>query len=157
MRMFRFSVEVVSCVPTTRRTDDGSLWRNVFGNNPVGLFWGQPIYRLVEPMSYSTPNLSITVGAGFETDLGTIPGIFGWIVGGLEKLRLIKRMDKCAILHDYLWAVADSAKNQRAAYKNADDIFLDALLSEGQPAWYAYLAYGVVRAVAELKLFFRKL
>lgn len=150
--------------PTGFRTDHNSRWRKLFGENPLGHYWGRPIVRVTEGFTFKFGNVDdplfkIEVKAGFQTDLGTAPGPLGSIIWALAKLGLIKEnLDMVAVLHDLLWWRADKASPKDApyCYWAADVVFLHAMIVRGQPKWFAKTVYNVVRTVGKLKLFSRK-
>jgi hypothetical protein len=90
-------------------------------------------YILTRPLKYLNGQKLITVPAGFETDLASIPRIFRPIFTGHGKSR------KPAALHDYLYHV-------RLDRKEADQIFYDALLAVGMNRLGAWTMYRAVRA-----------
>lgn len=154
----KFDPEHLTYIPTGRRTDDGSWWRKTFGNTRFGLYWGRPIVRTSSALTYTGPTTSVTVPKGFECDLGTLPGPLGALVRLCVRLRIIPEpLAVAAVLHDYLWALADGADNPSQAYREADALFYDALLTRGHPKWFARIAWATVRFAAEVKLWARTL
>ena len=147
---------MINFEPTGRRTDDGTWWRKTFGNNWVGLFWGQPIVRLTEDFTVRLPNgVHFTIPKGYEWDRGTAPGLFGLLVKLLAFLRLIKATeDVSAIVHDRQWQLADQLPilHQATGYAEADKTLLKLMMLHGQPRWYAVVVYKLVRLVAHIKL-----
>jgi len=152
--------------PTGRRTDDGSKWRSFFGDNWVGLMWGQPIVRLAEEVTYRFPlpdtlqYADIHVPAGFECDLGTAPGPIGYFIRFLETVGAIpKTLNIAAVVHDRLWAWADNQplEDQEHAYWFSDVVFHKLLKELGNPGWWAAIVYTTVRTAGNLKVLLRKL
>lgn len=90
-------------------------------------------YELVEPMTWTHDEHWVTVPAGFQTDLASIPRIARFLFPGHGKTR------KPAVLHDYLYA------NNFGTRKGADLLFRLAMEQEGMSLWRRQLAYRAVR------------
>lgn len=75
----------------------------------------------------------ITVPAGFETDLASIPRAFQILIPVNGKHR------KPAVIHDYLYA------NRIGKRGRADSVFLEAMKSVGVSWWKRRLMYAAVR------------
>lgn len=96
---------------------------------------------LLEPLSYDVGHLgsgeTITVPAGFVTDFASVPRIFWSIIapGGLHAA--------AAVVHDYLYR----SEEGRARYsrREADAIFLEAMLASGTPLLRARIMWLAVR------------
>lgn len=87
------------------------------------------------PLIWATEKETITVPAGFETDLASIPrmvrGVPGFAPTGLSR--------RPAVLHDYLYASGD--RSRRAA----DVLFYYALRAETVPEPIARIYFRAVR------------
>lgn len=88
-------------------------------------------FELLNPLKYHTKKLSVSkrdivVPAGFQTDFASF--------------FIIKFGEKSATLHDYLYA------SHLVSRKKADEIFLEALETEGVSYWRRYSCYYGVRA-----------
>jgi hypothetical protein len=87
------------------------------------------------PLIWATEKETITVPAGFETDLASIPRMVRG-VPGFEPTGLSRRP---AVLHDYLYASGD--RSRRAA----DVLFYYALRAETVPELIARTYFRAVR------------
>jgi hypothetical protein len=87
------------------------------------------------PLIWATEKEKITVLAGFETDLASIPrmarGVPGFSPTGLSR--------RPAVLHDYLYASGDRPRME------ADRLLYVALLAETVPEPIARIFYEAVR------------
>ena len=94
------------------------------------------IKRLVYPLEFESESLGriITVPAGFECDLGSVPRIpFAyWLFGGVA--------DSAAALHDWLYS-----GRERVTRKQADAVFNEAMKASGTAAWRRYPMTWAVR------------
>ena len=98
---------------------------------------GRAVFRVAEPFTFEVGRLgsgfAITVPAGFESDLASVP----WWA-----LRLIDvgALARSAVLHDYL--------RERLAFSKieGDAIFLTAMAAESVKAWQRELVYAAVRS-----------
>lgn len=102
-----------------------------FLNEPIMKYCGSDVWSLVEPFQYLTKDgKKITVPRGFTTDLASVPRLpIVWLLFGGQA-------DKAAILHDYLY------RTGRVSRKEADRIFREAALEEGEgalTAWFMWL------------------
>ena len=77
-------------------------------------------------------NNMVCVPAGFVTDFASIPWLF-WTL-----LPSWGRYGKAAVIHDYLY------QTQSRTRKEADDIFLEAMLISGTREWKARIMYLAV-------------
>lgn len=91
-------------------------------------------YRIEEPLIFFTSDdTTITVPAGFETDLASVPRFFWRIIPPFG------RYTAAAIVHDYL------CRRIPRNYKYADRIFLEAMEALHVPRWKRYTMYYAVR------------
>jgi len=91
-------------------------------------------WKLVEPITICIEDGRCwTIPKGFRTDFASVPKIF-WNI-----LPPFGRYGKAALLHDYFY------RTQIIPRKEADKIFLEAMLMMGVPAWKAYIMYWAVR------------
>jgi hypothetical protein len=111
-----------------------------FANNPT-FAWEKNSYRaqLREDLFYETGNEVLVVPNRYYTDFATIPR-FLWVLASPYDPQ--HRLP--ATLHDYLYFLrgGDPYGLSRA---DSDRVFLQAMESEGQPAWRALTMYRAVR------------
>jgi hypothetical protein len=92
-------------------------------------------WRLGKPLSYSSEvaRRVITVPAGFETDLASVPRLplVYWLCGG--------RANKPAVVHDFLYTKGIVPREM------ADAVFLEAMRTVGVPIIYRRLMWAGVR------------
>lgn len=92
-------------------------------------------WNLVEPCIYQSDLWEplITVPAGFETDLASIPSIFTPLIpkNGMHRA--------AAIVHDYL------CRDKSFSRPLADRIFLEAMKLLGVPTWQRWSMFAAVR------------
>jgi hypothetical protein len=104
---------------------------------------GRGLYTVMEPFTYQVgrvdSGVEITVPAGFETDLASIPRLARWLIspGGLHA--------KAAVLHDALYHDAAQRQWFQLTRENADETFLEAMEVLGVPAWRKQVMYYSVR------------
>jgi len=93
------------------------------------------LWELDEPLTYVTLDAeTITVPAGFVTDLASIPRAFQNLISVNGRHRAP------AILHDYLYSIRDRERSM------CDDLFLEAMASVGvrwSQRWVMYLAVRI--------------
>ena len=97
---------------------------------------GRAVFRVAEPFTFEIgrlgSGLAITVPAGFESDLASVPA---WA------LRLIDAgaLARAALLHDYL--------RERLAFSKieGDAIFLTAMAADDVKPWQRELVFAAVR------------
>lgn len=96
---------------------------------------GQGAWVLLSPLEYeSTGGQVYTVPAGFRTDFASVPRVpmAYWLAGSTAH--------RPAVLHDFL------VGSPLVSRRQADDIFLEAMLSLGMPRWRARLMHLAVRS-----------
>jgi len=100
--------------------------------------FGEKWARLTSPLRYvSSSDRLFVVPAGFATDFASIPRLLWTLVGSPAA----GRYRRAAVLHDYLYAQADTVGVSR---KEADRVFLEAMMVSGvHPARAKTLYYGV--------------
>lgn len=115
-------------------SDFSGIEHGVLDKELVCLYWdGRHVKRIIVPV-------------GFETDFGSIPKMFHWLV------KPVGKSERGYVVHDWL-SVADM-KDDR---KKADIIMREALIYCGVAKWEAWLAYSAVRLFNPLyEKFFRK-
>jgi len=89
---------------------------------------------VTKPLVWDDSEHLITVPIGFEFDFASVPWLFQRLIpksGGLY--------DRASCLHDYLYVSHITTRKQ------ADDLFLKAMLSDGVKKWRAYSMYWAVR------------
>ncbi len=91
-------------------------------------------WRLASPLVYRTRRGDlIRVPEGFVTDLASVPRVpLVWELCGACG-------NRAAVVHDWLYHIADRSRAE------ADRIFREALLDEGEPAWRAWTMWLGVR------------
>jgi hypothetical protein len=96
---------------------------------------GRPLMRLHAPLLYESDLLGyvVTVPEGFETDLASVPRIplAWWLTGG--------HGNRAAVVHDYLLGRPGLTR------RTCDQVFREALVASGAPAWRTWLMYAGVR------------
>ena len=104
----------------------------MFSTTPILKVGDADTWELVVDVPYvSAAGEVITVPAGFQTDLASIPQMFQWLIPVNGRHRAP------AILHDYLYVIQDRPR------KACDDLFLEAMASVGvrwSQRWAMYLA-----------------
>jgi hypothetical protein len=94
----------------------------------IGTCDGMTVYRLETPLVYNDGERVITVPAGFETDLASVPRVpIAYLAWG-------DRAHREAVLHDYLYSIGAVPDLPRAA---CDALFRQAMISRGNP-WRIY-------------------
>lgn len=115
----------------------GSRWRG-----RISLAWVDASrWRLRQDLGFhSTPLGWVTVPAGFETDLISLPGIG----------RLAFRTDgaelPAALIHDYLYTAVGRDDFPMLTRQRADRVFLEAMTDLDVPPWRRAVMYLAVRA-----------
>ncbi|PAF46347.1 hypothetical protein BKH46_07710 [Helicobacter sp. 12S02634-8] len=98
---------------------------------------------LLEPIAYTTKaGEYILIPKGFESDGGSIPKIFWWLLSPFENY------SKCCILHDYLCTQFHQGKLTRSY---CDKIFLEAMESINIKKSTRLALYLAVRLYAKIK------
>ena len=101
----------------------------------IGPWRGRTVYRLLEPLIYDSGEQIITVPAGFETDLASVPRL------PIVYLEWGDRAHREAVLHDYLYSIEAVPELPRKA---CDKLFRQAMISRGNPWWiYQPMYWGV--------------
>lgn len=94
------------------------------------------LWTLLTPLEYYSALLDerIEVPAGFVTDLASVPRLIVAysIFGGHASWE--------AVVHDYLYRTRLDLSERLC-----DDVFLEAMISDGEPAWRRQLMYRAVR------------
>lgn len=96
---------------------------------------GRGSWRLLTPLEYQSDvaNKTIVVPTGFVTDFASVPRLpVTYALAG-------DTAHKAAVVHDWLYSTGDFARNL------ADKVLKEAALTEGVPAWRAWLIYAGVR------------
>lgn len=96
----------------------------------------RPIWTLLTPLEYYSEILDerLEVPAGFVTDFASVPRVlFAWIIAA-------GHASWEAVIHDYLCRLRPDIPR-----RVADEIFLEAMESDGEPAWRRNLMYTAVR------------
>jgi hypothetical protein len=105
---------------------------------------GRCIWRLTRPLSYDVgaegSGETITIPAGFITDLASIPA-FAWPVFPADG-----PYAKAAVVHDYGYSVAGVMPDgRRYSRRQIDDIFREAMAVVGVSRWRRMVIYAAVR------------
>jgi hypothetical protein len=94
----------------------------------IGIYGDRTIYRLEAPLVYDNGVLVITVPAGIETDLASVPRVpIAYMAWG-------DRAHREAVLHDYLYSIGAVPDLPRS---ECDELFRQAMISRGNP-WRIY-------------------
>jgi hypothetical protein len=114
---------------------------------PVVTFTGPGnVWRLEQDYGYQDGANLITVPAGFQFDLASIPRIFWGLIAPFE-LSIV-----APLLHDFLYknggnpAVGTIEPPRVYTRNEADQLFRRVMEIEGVPAWRRHPAYYAVRA-----------
>lgn len=94
---------------------------------------GKITLLLLQPLIYQYNAQTITVPAGFITDLASIPQPM-WVV-----LPPIGSYDKAAVVHDYLYRYNGVSRLE------ADQVLLQGMKDLGVPGWKVWTIYAGVR------------
>lgn len=103
------------------------------------------VWRLEEDYMYVDGPTRLTVAAGFEFDLASVPRAFWWLISPFEL------SVTAPLMHDWLYAYGGrpppGAAEPPRTYtrKEADQLFRRIMEQEGVPAWRRTLAYYAVR------------
>jgi hypothetical protein len=112
---------------------------------PVVTYLGNDRWRLEADYIYQDGDHGITVPAGFEFDLSSVPRAFWSLIAPFE-LSIT-----APLLHDFLYHYGGrppaGAVEPPHAYtrREADDLFRTVMEKEGVPAWRRLPAYAAVR------------
>jgi len=100
------------------------------------------MYRTAAPFSYDIgfkgSGLTVTVPAGFATDLASVPTWLWWLFP-----RDDPQYAAAAVLHDFLYQWSIGA--ERFDRATADAVFLEFMTILGVPDWKAWTMYAAVR------------
>jgi hypothetical protein len=112
---------------------------------PVLTYLGDDRWRLEQSYAYQDGDHRITVPAGFEFDLSSVPRAFWSVIAPFE-LSIT-----APLLHDFLYHYggnppAGSIEPPRSyTRKETDELFRSVMEQEGVAAWRRRLAYSAVR------------
>ena len=109
---------------------------------PEGRNW-----TVEKAFTYSGRQDTFTVPVGFTTDFASVPRIFTWL------LPRYGRWTQAAILHDYLWSLAEAGQ---IAKFDADGIFNRAMRELGVPYLRRWIMWTAVRWAAGPKTWFHR-
>ena len=93
---------------------------------------GRTVWHLRQDLAFNSPTYGlIIVPAGFESDFASVPRlpVVWWLTGGTA--------DASAVVHDYLVHVHYPLG--KCTWKQAADIFAEAMKFEGVPSWRRWL------------------
>ncbi len=113
--------------------------------SPVLTFVGGREWRLEEDYTYVDGDHRITVPAGFQFDLSSVPRSLWWLISPFE-LSIV-----APLLHDFLYAYGGdpppgSIEPPRTyTRREADELFRRIMEQEGVAPWRRRLAYAAVR------------
>jgi hypothetical protein len=112
---------------------------------PVISYVSGRLWRLEQAYSYRDGAHIITVPAGFEFDLSSIPRLLWWLIAPFE-LSVV-----APLIHDFLYRYAGAPAGaieppKRYDRGEADDLFRDLMVAEGIAPWRRTLGYLAVRA-----------
>ena len=103
---------------------------------PVLTYRGDGRWRLEAAYTYDT----ITVPAGFEFDLSSVPRVFWPLIAPFE-LSIV-----APLVHDFLYRTGGQLPARSYTRAEADGLFRRIMREENVPAWRSTLAYLAVRA-----------
>jgi hypothetical protein len=112
---------------------------------PVLTYLGGDRWRLEADYSYQDGSHRITVPAGFEFDLSSVPRAFWSLIAPFEL------SVTAPLLHDFLYETggdppAGAIEPPRTyTRREVDELFRSVMEQEGVPAWRRRLAYAAVR------------
>ena len=112
---------------------------------PLVTYLGEGRWRLEQSYEHRDGDTTITVPAGFEFDLSSVPRIFWSLIAPFE-LSIA-----APLLHDFLYRYGgkppDGAVTPPRSYTRAeaDRIFRDIMRAEGVSAWRRTLGYAATR------------
>lgn len=98
-------------------------------------YFGRPVYRLIEPFSWSDGKHSVECEAGFQTDFASIPE---WIVFLNPK---DKKWKEASVIHDKACRMTE---DNLLTYRTADAIFYHAMRDAGTGKYVALTFWLVV-------------
>lgn len=97
-------------------------------------------WELLKPFVYKSESIGdITVPENFSTDLTSVPWFARWYVSRDGD------HTKPAVIHDWLYLKKSAADFPAITRKQADEVFLEALLVRGIRPSMAKIMYGAVR------------
>ncbi|MEN9854974.1 MAG: hypothetical protein RLZZ157_100 [Pseudomonadota bacterium] len=116
-------------------------------NGKTAMRGGRPVWRLLEPLEFRLFGLNsayrLTVPAGFETDLASVP----WFVRGI--IPASGPWQRAAIVHDWLYATKGTFFHEhypcRRARLCSDYAFFVAMQAADVPNVICYLMWKAVR------------
>jgi hypothetical protein len=112
---------------------------------PVLTYVGDDLWRLEQAYSYQDGDRVITVPAGFEFDLSSVPRALWWLIAPFE-LSIV-----APLLHDYLYEhggnppAGSVVPPHTYTRRETDDLFRKVMEQEGVAPWRRTLAYAAVR------------
>jgi hypothetical protein len=116
--------------------DDFKGFASALKIEDIGTCGGRTVYRLVATLIYCDGERNITVPAGFETDLASVPRLpIVYMMWG-------DRAHREAVLHDYLYRIDSVPVLPRW---DCDQLFRQAMVSRGNPWWISQPMYWGVR------------
>ena len=102
----------------------------------IGVYRGRAVYRLDTPLVFTDGERAITVPAGFETDLASVPRVpIAYLAWG-------DRAHREAVLHDFLYSIGADPDLPRV---ECDEQFRQAMILRGNPWWIYQPMYLGVR------------
>ena len=113
--------------------------------SPVLTFLGGRRWRLEQDYAYADGETTITIPAGFEFDLSSVPRAFWWLIAPFE-LSIT-----APLVHDFLYQhrgdppAGSIDPPRRYSRAEADRLFRRIMEQEGVAAWRRVLGYGAVR------------
>ena len=106
---------------------------------PILTYRGDNRWRLEAPYTYNDGATAITVPAGFEFDLSSVPRIFCSVIAPFE-LSIV-----APLVHDFLYRHGGRVPTRTYTRAGADRLFLKIMRQENVPTWRATVAYLAVR------------
>ena len=106
---------------------------------PILTYRGAGRWRLEVAYTYADGETAITVPAGFELDLASVPRVFWSLIAPFE-LSIV-----APLVHDFLYRHGGKTAARTYTRAEADALFRRIMTAESVPAWRATLAYFAVR------------
>jgi len=124
--------------------DHGFLTQLVAEKKREASSHGRALWHLRQDLAFNSPTYGlIIVSQGFETDFSSVPRLplLYWLAGDTAHAS--------AVIHDYLCRV--HVPQGKCTWRQAADIFAEAMKFEGVPSWRRWLMRHAVAGADPLK------